>query len=361
MKHLKYFGESVNTGSGFLTDHDEIRAILTQMRATDEYEIEADGTVNFPNGVFLGRWLRESGVTRLPIKFGRVGGHFSLNDSFIFDERIKLTTLEGCPHTCISFTANYVKVTSLEGGPERVLGIYDITGCEGITSLVSGQIQCEELLCTGTSIKDFTGLLEGVVSIECKYTPSLISTKGIPSTVEWVDFTNCENLAIPEDLEKLNKDLIKSQQSEGIEFCLDGTPLDVLIKCFIRIDNPVMRSNVKFYGEALIDFLYSLDYNYVKMVGDQPCIIKWKFEEALDEIGLKLPLHKDGADKLTTNLTLFNGPVYKKIAYKFVDEKGRIRTSRSWAEWAAFLRMAEKGVGRYPKFDPNRPPRNWRI
>jgi hypothetical protein len=183
MKHLKYFGESVNTGSGFLTDHDEIRAILTQMRATDEYEIEADGTVNFPNGVFLGRWLRESGVTRLPIKFGRVGGHFSLNDSFIFDERIKLTTLEGCPHTCISFTANYVKVTSLEGGPERVLGIYDITGCEGITSLVSGQIQCEELLCTGTSIKDFTGLLEGVVSIECKYTPSLISTKGIPSTV----------------------------------------------------------------------------------------------------------------------------------------------------------------------------------
>lgn len=361
MKHLKYFGESLNTGSGFLTDHDEIRAILTEMRSADDYEIEADGTVNFPNrGVFLGRWLRDSGVTRLPFKFGRVGGHFSLNDSSKYANKIKLTTLEGCPHTCFGFEANYLYyLTNLEGGPEHVKYTYDITGCEGITSLVGGNFKCEELHCSGTSIRDFTGLREGLETIECKETPSLISTKGIPPTVGLIDFTKCENLALPEDMEKFDKDFIKSQQSEGIEFCFDGTPLDVLIKCFIPIDDPVMRSKVMFYNEALIDFLYSLDYNYVKMVGDQPCIIKWKFEEALDELGLKLPLHRDASHKPTTNLTLFDGSVYKKIAYKFVDEKGRIRTSMNWARWRAFWKTADKGEGRYPKFDYDRPPRNW--
>lgn len=371
MKHLKYFRESANS-DGFVTDEEEIRAKLKGMGVVfpsldfDPIRVDPDGTVNIKSSdsvdltVDLEPWLISSGVERLPVKFGFVSGAFFLCSRDHNPGKIKLTTLEGSPHTCREFEARGLKITNLVGGPKNVEWRYVCDSCDRLTSLQGGPQSSGEFYCSYTAIRDFTGLGNDIPVLWCDGTPSLISTKGIPMGVENFCVANCRNLTLPEDLEKLDKDNMKDQMSTTSEPDFSGTPIEVLIQSFIDIRDPLVRCRVSFYGEAFINFLYSLDYGYVKMIGGKPCVIQWKFEEALAELDMKLPNYYVGHKSYTKNPTLILNGSFEKIAYWLVDEKGRYRTSREWAEWQAFLGRAEKGGGRRPKKNYDRPPRSWR-
>jgi hypothetical protein len=77
MKYLKKFNES-------LEDIDSI----CKKYGIQNYTINGDGTVDVDGNVDL----YNRGLTKLPLKFGRVTGNFYCHSN-------KLTTLEGCPNT----------------------------------------------------------------------------------------------------------------------------------------------------------------------------------------------------------------------------------------------------------------------
>jgi hypothetical protein len=87
--------------------------------------------INSSSGRISGiRYMGDS--SKLPFQFGQVSCSFSLS-------RTDLTTLVGCPAKVGSaFTANYLKLSSLEGGPQEVGRYYGceiINGGDGIDSL----------------------------------------------------------------------------------------------------------------------------------------------------------------------------------------------------------------------------------
>ena len=74
----------------------------------DDETVDVDGDVN----------LYKKGLTKLPIKFGKVTGYF-------FCGHNHLTTLEGAPYWVGKyFDCNKNKLTSLKGGPSTVLSYY---------------------------------------------------------------------------------------------------------------------------------------------------------------------------------------------------------------------------------------------
>jgi hypothetical protein len=78
----------------------------------DNYTVNEDGTVDVDGDVELS----DKGLKKLPLKFGRVTGHFSCNNN-------ELTTLEGSPSRVGGyFICNSNELTTLKGGPSEVGG-----------------------------------------------------------------------------------------------------------------------------------------------------------------------------------------------------------------------------------------------
>jgi hypothetical protein len=76
------------------------------------YTINTDGTIDVDGGVDLS--FRE--LTKLPLKFRNVGGHFNCAAN-------NLTTLEGAPKLVSGyFNCSYNKLTTLVGAPQSVGG-----------------------------------------------------------------------------------------------------------------------------------------------------------------------------------------------------------------------------------------------
>ena len=76
------------------------------------YTINSDGSIDVDGDVDLSR----KNIDKLPLKFGKVTGHFDCYDN-------QLTSLEGCPREVGGhFYCSYNKLTSLEGSPNRVGG-----------------------------------------------------------------------------------------------------------------------------------------------------------------------------------------------------------------------------------------------
>jgi hypothetical protein len=127
MKYLKRFNESI----------EDIDSICRKYRITN-YTINQDGSVDVDGDVYLSY----KKLTRLPLKFGKVGGGF-----FCYNN--KLTTLEGCPKTVGgSFWCYNNQLTTLEGGPTEVVGgsfyCYNnqLTTLEGGPTKVGGDFSC---------------------------------------------------------------------------------------------------------------------------------------------------------------------------------------------------------------------------
>lgn len=114
MNYLKRFNES--SGKSFkdvYLKYPELTKICKEYGITN-YTINPDGTVDVSGNVNL----QDRGLTKLPIKFGRVSGNFSCSDN-------QLTSLDGSPTTVGGhFYCSNNLLTSLEGGPKEVGGAF---------------------------------------------------------------------------------------------------------------------------------------------------------------------------------------------------------------------------------------------
>jgi hypothetical protein len=102
------------------------------------------GEVNVQDYVSLNAEEHADKLSKLPVKFGKVGGYFSCSFN-------KLTSLEGAPSSVGDyFVCSNNRLTSLEGAPREVHGYFScaknkITSLEGIHKIfkiISGGFYC---------------------------------------------------------------------------------------------------------------------------------------------------------------------------------------------------------------------------
>ena len=127
-------------------------------------------------------------LTELPIKFGKVGGHFYCYWN-------KLTTLEGAPTVVDgNFICDFNELTSLKGSPKKVKGCFKcshnkLTSLEGAPEKIGDYFDCQNNLLTS---------LEGspkIVRSSFLCNDNLLTTlKGAPKYVG-KDFWVCHNKA----------------------------------------------------------------------------------------------------------------------------------------------------------------------
>ena len=103
----------------------------------DNYTVNEDGTVDVDGDVELS----DKGLKKLPLKFGRVTGHF-------FCDKNQLSNLEGSPnYVGGGYHCHYNKLTTLEGAPNEVGGdfychVNNLVTLEGSPSRVGGGYYC---------------------------------------------------------------------------------------------------------------------------------------------------------------------------------------------------------------------------
>ena len=106
IKDYKLFLESKQT-------KEDIDSICKQYHI-ENYTINNDGTVDVDGDVHL----YKKGLTKLPLKFGRVSGFFTCRYN-------KINTFEGSPKWIGGdFDCGYNQLITLEGGPKTVIGSY---------------------------------------------------------------------------------------------------------------------------------------------------------------------------------------------------------------------------------------------
>jgi len=126
MKHIRLF-------EGF----SNIDSICKKYGITN-YTINSDGNVDVDGNVDLSY----KGLSKLPLKFGKVGDFFDCSHN-------KLTTLEGGPSQVGGdFYCGNNKLITLEGGPSHVSGDFycyenQLTSLEGCPSEIGGDFDCD--------------------------------------------------------------------------------------------------------------------------------------------------------------------------------------------------------------------------
>jgi len=242
MKHLRLF-ESFE-------DIDSICEIYN----IENYTINPDGLVDVAGDVYLS----SKGLNKLPLKFGKVTGNFECDYN-------ELTTLEGSPREVTgNFYCTYNKLTTLEGSPREVTGNFYCTDNQ-LTTLefgpreVTGDFNCRynKLTTLEFGPREVTG------DFNCRYN-KLTSLEGGPQEVGG-DFS-CRNNQL---------------------ITLEGGPISVGSDFYCN-DNPIYSVYKLFPNYK--SFMDSMDYSYLRGVD----IVKSRFQEALDEQGIKMPNKIEG-------------------------------------------------------------------
>ena len=173
MKHVKIFEDyQSDKREQFFQDcrktkltNEQLNFLKGKMRGT--WSIDDKGLINV-DGNFI---CIDSDITKLPVKFGKITGNFSLAD---------------CEY-----------LTSLEGSPSEVGGLFTCIGCHALTSLknapetVREDFNCASCVCLTS--------LEGAPSevgsdFSCYSCPSLVSLKGAPKKVRNFFCYDCKSL-----------------------------------------------------------------------------------------------------------------------------------------------------------------------
>ena len=122
MKYLKRYKlfESITQ-----QERSRIQSVCQKYGITN-YTINDDGSIDVNGDVDL----YDAGLTKLPLKFGFVGGYFDCRYN-------NLTTLEGGPREVGGdFNCSRNKLTTLEGGPRQVGGYFDCS-CNKVHKIYS--------------------------------------------------------------------------------------------------------------------------------------------------------------------------------------------------------------------------------
>jgi len=223
MKHLRLFEA-----------FEDIDSICKELGIRN-YTINSDGTVDVYGSINLS--LR--GLTKLPLKFGKIDGWFDCSGN-------QLTTLEGSPiEVTSSFICSDNQLVTLEGSPKEVGRDFDcgnnqLTTLEGGPKEVGGDFVC--------SNNQLTTLKGGPIEVTGDY--------------------NCDNNKL---------------------ITLEGSPSEIYkhmsFNCFV---NPI--HSIYHLFPDYKSFMNSLDYNYLRGTN----IVKTRFEEACEEAGIKIPKKIEG-------------------------------------------------------------------
>jgi len=249
MKHLKLFESFEDIDS------------ICKKYGIDNYTINSDGSIDVDGDVEL----YNKGLTskiynlyyvklyKLPLKFGKVTGDFYCYNN-------KLTTLEGAPKEVGGgFYCSHNQLITLEGCPMEVGGNFNcrdnkLTILEGAPREVGGYFYCNN----NKLITLEGGPREVGDNFVCNYN-QLTTLEGGPIKVGGDFYCN-------------NNKLIT----------LEGGPREVGGDFYCR-NNPI--TSVYNLFPDYKSFMDSLDYNYIRGTD----IVKLRFQEALNEIGIKLP------------------------------------------------------------------------
>ena len=124
--------------------------IICSKYGIKNYSVNSDGIVDVDGDVYL----YNKGLTKLPLKFGKVSGHFNCRYN-------NLTTLEGCPQSVGGeFTCGKNTLETLEFCPKSVGGYFScannkLTSLEGCPQSVGSSFHCGE-----NKLKDLYGFPE---------------------------------------------------------------------------------------------------------------------------------------------------------------------------------------------------------
>lgn len=163
------------------------------------YIINEDGSIDVDGSVYL----YDEGLTKLPLKFGKVTGEFNCS-------RNQLTSLEGCPKEVGGFFSCFNnKLTTLKGAPEKVGGNFycfdnKLTTLEGAPKEVGGGFWCSyngltslegapkkvgNFDCSYNELISLIGGPQIVIGSYCAYDNKIVSFEGFPDDYEgYVEF-----------------------------------------------------------------------------------------------------------------------------------------------------------------------------
>ena len=211
------------------------------------YKVNPDETVDVNGHVDL-----RGDLEKLPLKFGRVTGHF-------YCDRNKLTSLEGSPiYVGGDFYCHQNKIENLKGGPTEVGGDFSCYGNKLVTLEGSPIYVGGNFLCGANKLVTLKGSPNVIGEDFYCQNNKLTSLEGAPKIIGR-DFECVMNDIInPEGLPEVGGD-------------------------FVCINNPISKLYELFPDHK--SFVESLDYGYLKGTS----IIKFRFEEALEEFGIKMP------------------------------------------------------------------------
>jgi hypothetical protein len=227
MKHLRLF-ESFEDIDSIYRKYD-IRSYICSVYDIKNYTINSDGLVDVDDDDVN---LYNNRLTKLPLRFGKVTGNF-------YCHRNRLTTLEGAPsYVGGVFLCYDNQLTTLEGGPKEVEGYYScgfnkLISLEGSPEYIGGDLYC--------------------------YNNKLTSLEGCPDHVGG-------------DLYCSNNKLTT----------LEGGPREVGGNFYCEY-NPVYSIYQLFRDHK--SYINSLDYGYLRGMD----IVKSRFQEACEEVGIKVP------------------------------------------------------------------------
>ena len=242
MKHLKLFEAFEDIDS------------ICKKYGIKNYTINPDGLVDVDDDVEL----YNKGLTKLPLKFGKVTGNFDCSYN-------QLITLEGSP---ISVDGGFYcynnKLTTLEGGPREVGGDFKC-GYNQLTTLEGSPISVDgDFYCYNNKLTTLEGSPREVTGYFNCYNNKLITLEGGPQEV--TGYFDCANNKL---------------------ITLEGGPREVGGD-FVCNDNPIYSVYKLFPNYK--SFMDSMDYSYLRGVD----IVKSRFQEALDEQGIKMPNKIEG-------------------------------------------------------------------
>ena len=241
---------------------------ICQKFGITNYTLNSDGTFDVDGNVKLNRM----DLDKLPLKFGRVTGFFDCSCN-------RLTSLNGGPKEVGgNFNCHFNKLNSLEGSPIGVGGNFYCYN-NNITSLNGGPKEVGGIFyCRVNKLTSLEGAPEEVGgNFNCSYN-QLITLEGGPREVGQ-DFICSHNQLIT--LEGSPKEVGGYFNCQNNKLTtLEGIPKVGNFECY---GNPIHKVYELFPDHK--SFVESLDYGYLKGTS----IIKFRFQEALEEFDIEMP------------------------------------------------------------------------
>ena len=217
-------------------NHDDIHDTCKKYGITN-YTINRDGTIDVDGNVDLD----DKSLTKLPLNFNKVSGHFYCEDN-------NLTSLEGAPQNVVNFSCSGNKITSLEGAPQSVGGDFycednNLTSLEGAPKSVGGGFYCYS-----NNLTSLEGAPQSVGGGFYCRDNNLTSLEGAPQNVGGGFYCEDNNLTSLEGApQNVGGDFYCYENQltslEGLEFksfkkiYLERNPVYLVVKKWINKDN----------------------------------------------------------------------------------------------------------------------------